>query len=106
MISVVRGLSGGVFAHAPDERMTARTAAQVLQARNVPLADVDSTRGQLEPLSRAEGGAVAAAAGDARHRGRDAERYRGPGVTAVSRAEDGTGSVATRRRVVLSRSCA
>lgn len=51
LISVLRGLSGGVFVHQPDERMTARTAALVLQARNVPLADVHSTRGHLEPLA-------------------------------------------------------
>ena len=37
LITVVRGVRGGVVVHEPDERMTARTAALVLQARNVPL---------------------------------------------------------------------
>ena len=32
LISVVRGMLGGVVVHKPDERMTARTAALVLQA--------------------------------------------------------------------------
>src|SRR5262249_10238631 len=40
LISVVRGMLGGVVVHKPDHRMAARTAALVLQARNVPLADV------------------------------------------------------------------
>src|SRR5215469_3718883 len=40
LISVVRGMLGGVIVHEPDERMAARTAALVLQARNVSLADV------------------------------------------------------------------
>jgi DNA-binding FadR family transcriptional regulator len=40
LVTVVRGVRGGVVVHAPDQRMTARTAALVLQARNVPLADV------------------------------------------------------------------
>ena len=40
LITVVRGVRGGVIVHEPDERMTARTAALVLQARRVPLADV------------------------------------------------------------------
>src|SRR5512139_603460 len=39
LISVMRGMLGGVVVHEPDQRMTARTAATVLQARNVPLAD-------------------------------------------------------------------
>lgn len=50
LITVVRGVRGGVVVHEPDERMTARTAALVLQARNVPLADVFEARGLLEPL--------------------------------------------------------
>ncbi len=44
LISVVRGMLGGVVVHVPDERMTARTAALVLQARNVSLADVYEAR--------------------------------------------------------------
>jgi DNA-binding FadR family transcriptional regulator len=48
LITVVRGVLGGVVVHEPDERMTARTAAAVLQARNVSLADVYDARSLLE----------------------------------------------------------
>src|SRR3954467_6676478 len=51
LISVIRGVRGGVVVHEPDERMTARTAALVLQARNVPLADVFEARGSIEPIA-------------------------------------------------------
>lgn len=51
LISVVRGVRGGVVVHEPDRRMTARTAALVLQARNVPLADVYQARTLLEPTA-------------------------------------------------------
>jgi DNA-binding FadR family transcriptional regulator len=51
LISVVRGMLGGVVVHAPDTRMTARTAALVLQARNVSLADVHEARSLLEPTA-------------------------------------------------------
>src|SRR5947209_12328306 len=51
LITVVRGVHGGVIVHEPDERMTARTAAMVLQARNVPLADVFEARAMLEPMA-------------------------------------------------------
>jgi DNA-binding FadR family transcriptional regulator len=51
LIRVVRGLHGGVVVRAPDHRITARTAALVLQARNVPLADVYAARSWLEPLA-------------------------------------------------------
>jgi len=51
LISVVRGVRGGVVVHEPDQRMTARTAALVLQARNVSLADVYDARGILEPAA-------------------------------------------------------
>src|SRR3954469_12195433 len=51
LITVVRGVHGGVVVHAPDERMTARTAALVLQARNVDLSDVFEARTLLEPLA-------------------------------------------------------
>lgn len=51
LITVVRGVRGGVVVHEPDERMTARTAAIVLQARNVELSDVFDARAQLEPLA-------------------------------------------------------
>src|SRR4051812_10453859 len=51
LVTVVRGVRGGVVVHAPDERMTARTAALVLQARNVALADVWEARSLLEPIA-------------------------------------------------------
>jgi len=51
LISVVRGMLGGVVVHAPHTRMTARTAALVLQARNVPLADVQEARTLIEPTA-------------------------------------------------------
>jgi GntR family transcriptional regulator, transcriptional repressor for pyruvate dehydrogenase complex len=51
LVTVVRGVLGGVFVHEPDQRMTARTAALVLQARNVPLADVYDARSMLEPVA-------------------------------------------------------
>jgi DNA-binding FadR family transcriptional regulator len=51
LISVVRGVFGGVVVHEPDQRMTARTAALVLQARNVPLADVYDARSMIEPVA-------------------------------------------------------
>jgi GntR family transcriptional regulator, transcriptional repressor for pyruvate dehydrogenase complex len=51
LISVVRGVRGGVVVHEPNERMTARTASLVLQARNVSLADVYEARSLLEPLA-------------------------------------------------------
>ena len=50
-IPVVRGVRGVVVVHQPDERMTARTAAMVLQSRNVALSDVFDARAQLEPLA-------------------------------------------------------
>jgi GntR family transcriptional regulator, transcriptional repressor for pyruvate dehydrogenase complex len=51
LVTVVRGVHGGVVVHEPDERMTARTAALVLQSRNVELADVFEARSLLEPLA-------------------------------------------------------
>ena len=51
LISVVRGVRGGVVVHEPNERMTARTAALVLSARNVALADVYEARALMEPLA-------------------------------------------------------
>jgi DNA-binding FadR family transcriptional regulator len=44
-------MRGGVVVHEPDQRMTARTAALVLQSRNVALADVFEARSLLEPLA-------------------------------------------------------
>lgn len=54
LISVIRGVHGGVIVHQPDERMTARTAALVLQSRQVPLADVFEARSTLEPAAARE----------------------------------------------------
>jgi GntR family transcriptional regulator, transcriptional repressor for pyruvate dehydrogenase complex len=51
LISVIRGVQGGVVVHRPDKRLTARTAAIVLQSRNVPLADVFEARTILEPAA-------------------------------------------------------
>jgi DNA-binding FadR family transcriptional regulator len=51
LISVLRGVLGGVVVHEPDERMAARTASLVLQARNVSLADVHEARTLLEPTA-------------------------------------------------------
>ena len=51
LISVVRGVQGGVVVHRPDQRLTARTAAIVLQSRNVPLADVFEARTIIEPAA-------------------------------------------------------
>lgn len=51
LIRVVRGLHGGVVVQSPDHRMTARTAALILQARNVSLADVFEARSMVEPLA-------------------------------------------------------
>ena len=51
LISVRRGVLGGVVVHEPDRRTTARTAALVLQARNVSLADVYEARTMLEPVA-------------------------------------------------------
>ncbi len=48
LITVVRGVLGGVVVHQPNERMTARTAALVLQARNVTLGDVHQARTVIE----------------------------------------------------------
>ncbi len=51
LISVIRGVQGGVVVHRPDQRLTARTAALVLQSRNVPLADVFEARTIIEPAA-------------------------------------------------------
>jgi DNA-binding FadR family transcriptional regulator len=51
LITVVRGVYGGVVVHEPDQRMTARTASLLLRARNVSLADVSEARAELEPLA-------------------------------------------------------
>ena len=51
LITVVRGVLGGVVVHEPSERMTARTTALVLQARNVSVADAHDARRLLEPMA-------------------------------------------------------
>jgi GntR family transcriptional regulator, transcriptional repressor for pyruvate dehydrogenase complex len=51
LITVVRGVLGGVVVHRPDPRHAARTAALVLQYRNVSLADVFEARTILEPAA-------------------------------------------------------
>jgi GntR family transcriptional regulator, transcriptional repressor for pyruvate dehydrogenase complex len=51
LITVERGVRGGVVAHEPDQRMTARAAAMMLRSRNVPLADVFEARVMLEPAA-------------------------------------------------------
>lgn len=51
LISVERGVLGGIFVRRPDERLTARSAALMLLARNVSLADVFVARSHLEPLA-------------------------------------------------------
>ena len=69
LISVVRGVQGGVIVHSPDQRLTARTAALVLQARGVSLADVFEARTIIEP-------AAVRLVASSRHRRRSAERLR------------------------------
>ena len=51
LITVVRGVLGGVIVNQPNERMTARTAALVLQSRNVTLGDVHQARSVIEPAA-------------------------------------------------------
>jgi DNA-binding FadR family transcriptional regulator len=51
LISIVRGSLGGVVVHRPDQRMTARAAAVVLQSRSVALADVFDASAVIEPAA-------------------------------------------------------
>ncbi|MGF7236598.1 MAG: FadR/GntR family transcriptional regulator [Frankia sp.] len=51
LITVARGVHGGVIVHEPNQRMTARTASMVLRAREVSVADVLKARSLLEPLA-------------------------------------------------------
>jgi DNA-binding FadR family transcriptional regulator len=51
LITVVRGVHGGARVHHPDRRQAARTAALILQTRNVPLADVFEARTIIEPAA-------------------------------------------------------
>jgi DNA-binding FadR family transcriptional regulator len=54
LVTVVRGIRGGVVVHEPDGSMPARMAALLLQARDVPLADVFRARSLLEPIAARE----------------------------------------------------
>lgn len=51
LISVARGALGGVVVHRPDQRMTARAAALVLQSRSVSLSDVFDASAVIEPAA-------------------------------------------------------
>lgn len=51
LITVLRGVLGGVAVHRPDRRMTARTAALVLQSQSVDLADVFDASAIIEPAA-------------------------------------------------------
>jgi GntR family transcriptional regulator, transcriptional repressor for pyruvate dehydrogenase complex len=51
LVSVMRGVLGGVVVHRPDQRMTARTAALLLSSRNVTLLDVFEASAILEPAA-------------------------------------------------------
>ncbi|WP_319454532.1 MULTISPECIES: FadR/GntR family transcriptional regulator [unclassified Mycobacterium] len=51
LISIVRGSLGGVVVHRPDQRMTARAAAVVMQSRSVALADVFDASAVIEPAA-------------------------------------------------------
>jgi len=51
LITVVRGVLGGVVVRAPDARGTARTASILLASRNVMLGDVHEARSVLEPAA-------------------------------------------------------
>jgi GntR family transcriptional regulator, transcriptional repressor for pyruvate dehydrogenase complex len=51
LVAVVRGVRGGVVVRQPDERITARNAALVLQFRNTTLADVHEARSVIEPAA-------------------------------------------------------
>jgi DNA-binding FadR family transcriptional regulator len=51
LITVLRGVRGGVVVRQPDERVTARNAALVLQFRNTTLADVHEARSIIEPAA-------------------------------------------------------
>lgn len=51
LITVVRGVLGGVVVRAPDVHMTARPASILLRARNVTLGDVHDARSVIEPAA-------------------------------------------------------
>jgi DNA-binding FadR family transcriptional regulator len=51
LITVVRGVLGGVVVRAPDVRGTARTASILLASRKVTLGDVQGARNVIEPAA-------------------------------------------------------
>lgn len=51
LITVVRGVLGGVVVRAPDVKGTARTASILLASRNVTLGDVHDARSVIEPAA-------------------------------------------------------
>ena len=66
LITVVRGVLGGVIVHETDVRMTARTAALVLQTRNVTLGDVHDAVEHHRARRGSNPGVVPAKCGDRR----------------------------------------
>lgn len=54
LITIMRGVRGGVVVHEPHERIAARSTALLLQANGVPLADVFEASALLEPLAAKE----------------------------------------------------
>ena len=105
LITVVRGVLGGVVVHEPDERMTARAAALVLQARNVPLADVYDARSLIEPTAArvvadvavAPGGRRDAARADRRAGARPSTTRRRSGAPTPASTSSSSRSPGTRR---------
>lgn len=51
LITVVRGVLGGVVVRAPDVHATARSASMLLHARNVTVGDVHDARSVIEPAA-------------------------------------------------------
>jgi len=51
LITVVRGVLGGVVVRAPDVKGTARTASILLASRNVSVGDVHDARSVIEPAA-------------------------------------------------------
>lgn len=51
LITVVRGVLGGVVVRAPDVRTAARSASMLLRARNVTIGDVLDARSVIEPAA-------------------------------------------------------
>jgi GntR family transcriptional repressor for pyruvate dehydrogenase complex len=79
LISVRRGATGGIVVRRPDQRMTARSVALVLQARNVPLADVFQARKLIEPIAAR----LVAASGTRRQAAAELRRLMGEELEAI-----------------------